>query len=336
MKSWKDRQSIFSLAMPKSSIQTSALRRLNNSEADSDTNDPSLENTPPKDIVDWLAQLTLLQGVPFEYLVPYSALLPHESIRFFYLDENWQDRMVDGAISVGVSSTQDNMFNAAWYEALYAEVQAQRLKIRTDMRNESALSTADSVISGFLFRSIVVEAWPGIEIIGTKGEGEDKVTLPILRMDRLSSGVLLCLFAGVPDDVQFIEPGEGLHFGLLDGQEEGTSQVLVRGLGLPENKPLVGGEQLKTSGGSDNYLKAPATFRDNNNGQEGVVNIQDLQNAIKTAFSTYTTPDGYQPGLSALPDDGTVTPAAIAVQLVRGAGLMDYQTPNSAHQQDNE
>lgn len=331
MKSWKDRQSIFSLAMPKPSIQTSALRQLNTSKARSDTNNLSLENAPPKDLVNWLAQLTLLQGVPFEYLVPYSALLPHESIRFFYIDENWQDRMVDGAISVGVSSTQDNMFNAAWYEALYAEVQAQRLKIRTDMRNQSALSTADSVISGFLFRSIVVEAWPGIEIIGTK----DGIPLPILRMDRLSSGVLLCLFAGVPDDVQFIEPGEGLHFG-LDGHEEGSSKVLVRGLGLPEDKPLKGGEQLKTSGGSDDYLTAPATFRDNNNGQEGVVNVLDLQHAIRTAFSTYTTPDGYQPGLSALPDDGTVTPAAIAVQLVRGAGLMDYKTPHSAHQQDNE
>ncbi|WP_417527605.1 hypothetical protein [Marinomonas shanghaiensis] len=332
MKSWKDRQSIFSLAMPKPSIQTSALRQLNTSKARSDTNNSSLENAPPKDLVDWLAQLTLLQGVPFEYLVPYSALLPHESIRFFYIDENWQDRLVDGAISVGVSSTQDNMFNAAWYEALYAEVQAQRLKIRTDMRNQSALKEANSIISGFLFRSIVVEAWPGIEIIGTK----DGIPLPILRMDRLSSGVLLCLFAGVPDDVQFIEPGEGLHFGLLDDHGKETSKILVRGLGLPEDKPLKGGEQLKTSGGSDDYLTAPATFRDNNNGQEGVVNVLDLQHAIRTAFGTYTTPDGYQPGLSALPDDGTVTPAAIAVQLVRGAGLMDYKTPHSAHQQDNE
>lgn len=332
MRSWKDRQSIFSLAMPKPSVQTSALRQLNSSAANSVNYDSTVENAPPKDIVDWLAQLTLLQGVPFEYLVPYSALLPHESIRFFYIDENWQDRMVDGAISVGVSSTQDNMFNAAWYEALYAEVQAQRLKIRTDMRNQEALSSSDSTISGFLFRSIVVEAWPGIEIVGTK----DKTPLPILRMDRLSSGVLLCLFAGVPDDVQFIEPGEGLHFGLLDGQAEGSSEVLVRGLGLPENQPLEGGEQLITSGSSDNYLTAPATFRSNNNGQEGVVNMQDLQGAIKAAFSTYTTPDGYQPGLSALPEDGTVTSAAMAVQLVRGAGLMDYQTPSSAHQQDNE
>ena len=56
MKSWKDRQSIFSLAMPKPSIQTSALRQLNTSKARSDTNNSSLENAPPKDLVDWLGK----------------------------------------------------------------------------------------------------------------------------------------------------------------------------------------------------------------------------------------------------------------------------------------
>ena len=49
----------------------------------------------------FLAHLRMLVGVPFEYLVPHPDLLPDESIRFFYVDRSWTDRMVDGANAVG-------------------------------------------------------------------------------------------------------------------------------------------------------------------------------------------------------------------------------------------
>src|SRR5207253_203005 len=49
----------------------------------------------------FLSHLRMLVGVPFEYLVPNADLLPDESIRFFYLDRSWADRMVDGANAVG-------------------------------------------------------------------------------------------------------------------------------------------------------------------------------------------------------------------------------------------
>src|ERR1700733_12896063 len=55
----------------------------------------------------FLAHLRLLIGVPFDYLVPDARLLPDESIRFFYLDRSWTDRMVDGAIAVGKIGTRE-------------------------------------------------------------------------------------------------------------------------------------------------------------------------------------------------------------------------------------
>ena len=53
------------------------------------------------EVVNWLSRLRLLQGVPFVYIVPTEEMLPNESIRFYHMDRNWLDSLVDGAISVG-------------------------------------------------------------------------------------------------------------------------------------------------------------------------------------------------------------------------------------------
>lgn len=62
---------------------------------------------PPDSVVTWLAKLRLLYGVPFFYLVPDARMLPPESIRFFQVDENWLDALLDGAFSIGRSTTGD-------------------------------------------------------------------------------------------------------------------------------------------------------------------------------------------------------------------------------------
>lgn len=59
----------------------------------------------PDVITQWLSQLRLLKGVPFNYLVPYEAMLPTESMRFFYIDSNWIQSLLDGACSIGSATT---------------------------------------------------------------------------------------------------------------------------------------------------------------------------------------------------------------------------------------
>src|SRR5262249_41983948 len=70
-----------------------------------------------------------------------------------------------------------------------------------------------SVISGFLMRSAIVAGWPNLAVRPYLNNGQ---TLQILRMERLSSNVLLCLFWGVPDYVEMSEPQEGFRFGVDD------------------------------------------------------------------------------------------------------------------------
>jgi hypothetical protein len=53
-------------------------------------------------IITWLGRLRTLEGVPFPYIVPHEEMLPNDSIRFFHIDRNWIDAMIDGALSTGV------------------------------------------------------------------------------------------------------------------------------------------------------------------------------------------------------------------------------------------
>ena len=57
-------------------------------------------------VLQWLTRLRLMEGVPFSYIVPSSEMLPNESIRFFHVDRNWLDALVDGALSTGVMDSR--------------------------------------------------------------------------------------------------------------------------------------------------------------------------------------------------------------------------------------
>jgi hypothetical protein len=55
----------------------------------------------PDDLATTLAELRLLCGIPYNYLVPDERMLPPESIRFFHLDMDWVNALIDGAYSIG-------------------------------------------------------------------------------------------------------------------------------------------------------------------------------------------------------------------------------------------
>ena len=67
----------------------------------------------PDDVVTWFGSLAGLHGVPFSYLVPDERMLPPESIRFFHLDPNWIDALIDGAFSIGRAAASGHSAEAA-------------------------------------------------------------------------------------------------------------------------------------------------------------------------------------------------------------------------------
>ena len=182
--------------------------------ADPDSEDAAL-------IWKWLNELSLLQHIPFNYLVPDPALLPPESLRFFTLDQEWIKCLRDGAFSAGRVIATDTFWD----------------KMLSDSWNQE---NDAGVVSGFILRSELVSAWPDMHINAyTKAvemkvptdpnapepvdttwedafpapiENYEKIT-KVLRRERLSRNVLLCLFPGEVQTVDFFRKPETVHFG---------------------------------------------------------------------------------------------------------------------------
>jgi hypothetical protein len=157
----------------------------------------------PGIVTQWFSDLLVLKNVPFQYLVPREEMLPVNSLRFFDIDLNWLECLLDGAFSVGrVTAADVNQDN--------------------DSRNTGLVPTAP-VYSGFLLRSPVVSGWPnlgveGYDVVVPDDEATNYIpTAPpitMLRMERLSNDILLCIFDGAIQTVDIHEHPDAIHFGV--------------------------------------------------------------------------------------------------------------------------
>ncbi|MEO9963701.1 MAG: hypothetical protein ABJF07_25740, partial [Nisaea sp.] len=143
-------------------------------------------------VSEWLDDLALLRLVPFSYLVPDPKMLPTESIRFFYVDPNWAEALVAGALSIGIQSSRD----VALFNALLPAFKA----------------SGGKTMSGMLIRSQLVSGWPELVVSASLGGAP----MPIRRNELMSPNVRLVLFDGIPDTVTLAEPYQGLVFGIED------------------------------------------------------------------------------------------------------------------------
>jgi hypothetical protein len=177
---------------------------------------------------EWLKDLGLLKSVPFNYLVPDEQMLPIESIRFFHLDWFWVECLLGGAFSLGNSLGQKEVSN--------------QLSKQQD-------------ISGFLLRSQVVAGWPDLQVEASSKllNKEDLISngtkLELLRYDRLSESVLLCLFTGEIKTLDISLKPQGLHFGF-----DTKNNVLCRSLRNPDGNE--NGKQVYLSSFKEEDKKA--------------------------------------------------------------------------------
>lgn len=196
--------------------------------------------TLPDDLSGWLARLTLLQGVPFNYLVPDERMLPPESIRFVYLDMNWVDALIDGACSIGrnltrsgtaASANLDRAVRPAMQAQAPRHVAAIRRRMLGTARAAPAATTMATlqVVSGFLLRSTLVADYPGMGVNaypagGTPDSGNPNL-LTLLRFERLGarSDTLICLVDGDAVRFDIHEAPEQLHYGIDSYSRDASS-----------------------------------------------------------------------------------------------------------------
>ena len=259
----------------------------------------------PQAILDWLARLFILEGVPFEYIVANPAMLPMESIRFFVMDSNWLYRAVEGAVSAGVSSSRDVIATLnALEDQLGQNVPANALTLRSRDRGlkvDATISQAPAVAwSGCLIRSVAVSGWPGIEVTASDAGGTN---LTLIRMDRLSPNVLFCLFQGVATTINAMEPPETLHFGVFFQNSLGC--VFLRYIGYNGSTP---GMQVQPN------VQQGVQFR-SNTAYPGVVMTSATATGLQNALISNEL----------MAPDQTLTSAEYAIQMVQAAGLQTFE-----------
>jgi hypothetical protein len=193
--------------------------------------DPEAEMPPYMESL--LAHLRLLVGVPFDYLIPDARLLPDESIRFFYLDRSWTDRLVDGAIAVGKIGSRDQAHHQArsgpvsqqldQTERIVRDLQRHRDSFANLKQTNDANQTTGDVVTGFLLRSAAVSGWPTMDVRAYSTDIPESQfdpntaqasQLTTLRLELLSPSVMLALFQGIPQLVILEEPHHGVQFGV--------------------------------------------------------------------------------------------------------------------------
>jgi hypothetical protein len=184
---------------------------------------------PPKSVTGFLGRLNLLQGVPFAYLVPDEKLLPAESLKFFGIDPQWVNAFVGGAISVGRGETVRLLLNKTVAGNYAADILHEARALRAEKRGGAVTSSpleqpdehkivATDRFSGFLLRSQILQAWPGLEIRAYSGTQPGRQELTMLRLDRLAPDILFGLVDDQLTELEITQPPEGLHFVIKDEQ----------------------------------------------------------------------------------------------------------------------
>lgn len=323
------------MTSPAALRRTGALRTLLGSPGTRSALD-ELTTPLPDDVLSWLGQLALLEGVPFNALVPDARMLPPESIRFFHLDDNWMDALRDGALSVVDLSEQDDRMLGVTRPRLAGAVHDAAAAVRP-RRRARARRTAVVALppsgdpepppkpwTGLLLRSAIVSDWPGVAVAAYADEA-GREPLRLLRLDRPAPTVLLAIFGGIVQQVTIAKPAQGLHFGVVEeaedvdgdgaaevasrlrapGEERGY-QVYLRGLG----GEIPAGAQIPDRPPVEVPFRAGP-------GRRKVLDIAALRDALTDAVRA-----AYDPGQP--PQPLPLEPGGFGLQLVAGAELQAF------------
>lgn len=159
--------------------------------------DPGPESKLPQKLEDWLAGLSRLEGVPFNYLVPDEKLLPADgegALRIFYLDQLWVRYLLDGAFSIG----------------RVGEADFQKDHKLADLSTViSDQKYGKSIVSGYLLRSELVAAFPGLQIEAFDKKGN---LLQSHVEKKHSPSIMMGLYQGGVGELRLSIKEEEIHF----------------------------------------------------------------------------------------------------------------------------
>jgi hypothetical protein len=264
-------------------------------------------------IADWLARFALLYPLPFDKLVADERMLPVESIRFFFIDMNWINAGIDGALSLGIDSDLQSSFNGILKDDIQKAIMNAIPEIRAQLLGTNNPGTPPAIMSGFLLRSALVAGWPNLSI---KAQDPKDKSLKIIRLDHLSPNVLLCIFDGVPNNIEFCEPQETLGFGVDDGGNFVLREILKKNAIGNQIEPV----KIRDFTGKQKLCMRSAG--------SNVLNISPSESSglIQTITKALT-----QKGNK--PPNGKLTAATLAIQMIKSAEAIVFKSQTTLKNQ---
>jgi hypothetical protein len=165
----------------------------------------------PKNVQDWCQKRLELHGLPFEYLVPDARMLPENSLRIFRINKTWLECLLSGALAVGRGGDKERCYEAEYRSVVY--------------------SKSTSGQTGFLLRSPAVNEHPDLKVVA---EGTTKE----IRLEKIADGILLGIYEGKFNSLEFSLPPIGLHFGFREENYQLFKDVKDNNTGKNTGQPI--------------------------------------------------------------------------------------------------
>ncbi|KAJ5162797.1 uncharacterized protein N7500_004627 [Penicillium coprophilum] len=175
-------------------------------------------------VLRFILDLYNLVNIPAHYLLPDQSSLPGESLRFFFIDHNWIDALVDGALSPGNHSGTDrenlgdnNHDKPAQFDDPAREVIK---KAFSRFLNEPLCGKQLPAIPrfGFYLRSTVVAQFPDLKVSAYPPDQQADSKPMLLRHDIIDKDTMLGFFSDQPfknnslQGLRFELPGHQQYF----------------------------------------------------------------------------------------------------------------------------
>lgn len=225
-----------------------------------------------------LSNLSLLYDVPFSYLVPSENMLKMNEIRFFHLDSNWIRTLLDGASSIGRNASIDYSNDIEFLDDIYNMAISQNVNVRRQLQCKTEINgfNIDLPCTGFLLRSKLVGGWRGMEFTAYS-DTERKNSLTALRLEALSSEILIGIYSGEIARLDIKEPPEGFHYGF--DNNNGNLEKRLRSLYDGQIIKFVNDQSIKDNNGQSIKDANGESIKDDNDPSIKDVNGQSIKDA---------------------------------------------------------
>jgi hypothetical protein len=178
-------------------------------------------------VMKWLLGKMFLDGVPAHYLITDPSHLPEESLRFFYIDPNWVEALLDGALSLGNHRGRDED-RVAIKKAFNSHITST--PEQTDF-------TPQIPSYGFFLRSDLVSMYPDLRVTTLpppeKLPPGYKDRAPLLRHTIIADGVMFGLLDRAPSSeiftgLVFTQPPHQQRFAVGDSLDDKHLTINIR------------------------------------------------------------------------------------------------------------